>query len=230
MKYKPLIFLFLLGIVSKTIAQSESIKKTDDITIGVTEVLHSNVLKEERPLMIYAPEKRTQKLPLILVFDAESLFETTVAAVKFMNYASEIPQIPEAIVVGITNTKRDRDMPTPQQYCVENGEKRFKDFVKNELIPWLNKKYVWNGHIILIGHSQGGLFVSYLLSEEPTTFSWVIALDAPMDIDTKTNKLKESLLVAIKEGKAINRYISIESVFGWWNEWEKTMPQNGHTM
>lgn len=202
----------------------------DTISIGVIEVLQSKVIKEERPLMIYAPEKRPQNLPLILVFDAESLFETTVAAVKFMNYSSEIPQMPEAIVVGIPNTNRDRDMPLPQQYGVGNGEEKFKNFIKNELIPWLNKKYALNGQIILVGHSQGGLFASYLLSEEPVTFSWVIALDAPMDIDTKTNKLKELILLAIKEEKTKIRYTSIESIFGWDDEHWKSMPQNGQTM
>lgn len=216
-------FLFFTSCTS---AQNE----TNPIIIGEKLTVPSKILHESRKLMVYAPEKVSQKIPLILVFDGESLFETTVAAVKFMNYSSEIPQMPEAIVVGIPNTNRDRDMPTPQQYGVGNGEKNFMDFIKQELIPWVNKKYQLNGHIIAIGHSQGALFVSYLMAEEPGTFSWAIALDAPMNIDTKTNRLKEKLTAVMNEQKIKSRYASIESVFGWGNDWQKSITKNVQAM
>jgi uncharacterized protein len=205
-------------------------QKSNNIIFGEKLTIQSEILNESRQLMVYTPEKVLQKVPLILVFDAESLFETTVAAVKFMSYSSEIPQMPEAIVVGIPNTNRDRDMPTPQQYGVGNGEKNFMDFIKQELIPWVNKKYQLNGHIIAIGHSQGALFVSYLMSEEPETFSWAIALDAPMNIDTKTNRLKAKLTATINEQKIKSRYASIESVFGWGSDWEKSIIKNVQAM
>jgi enterochelin esterase-like enzyme len=205
-------------------------KKPMTIQIGETRTIHSSILSEERQLMIYNPETVSQKLPLIIVFDAESLFETSVAAVKFMNYSSEIPQMPEAVVVGVRNTNRDRDMPIPQQYGVGQTEKNFMNFIKEELIPWLNKQYKLNGHTIVIGHSQGGLFVSYLVAESPGLFPWAIALDAPVNVDAKTNKLKEILSSTINKQADKLRYASIESVYGWGNQWVETFAQNKETM
>jgi hypothetical protein len=219
-----IIYLFFLIFVSSSAAQQ------NPIVVGTSSIMNSEILHESRRLIVYAPGNLKQKYPLILVFDGESLFETTVAAVKFMNYSSEIPQMPEAVIVGVTNTERDRDMPVPQQYGITNGEKNFMNFIKQELIPWVKKKYPLNGHTVAVGHSQGALFVSYLMAEAPETVSWAIALDGPMNMDQKTNRVKEKLAASINEQNIKSRYASIESVFGWGNEWDNSMTIKGKAM
>jgi len=185
------------------------------ITLGERQTIESKIMGEQRELLVYTPDRIAPKLPLILVFDGESLFGPTVAAVRFMNYSSEVPQMPEAIVVGIPNTNRLRDMPIPQQYGMGKGENNFMKFIQEELLPYLEKKYPLNGHVISIGHSQGGLFVSYLMSSAPKAFPWVVALDAPMQVDPRINNLKEAFLKTIHDEKNKLRYASVETLYGW---------------
>src|SRR5215213_3030071 len=185
-----------------------------NFSIGDTQTVHSSILNEDRKIYVYTPRKTNIKIPLILVFDGETLFEPTVFALRFMNRASEIPQVPEALIIGIPNVDRMRDMPIPQQFGGKS-ENNFMQFLSKELIPYLNNRYALNGHTISIGHSQGGMFVSYLLSQSPQNFSWAAALDAPMNIDVKTKNLNESLSTLFKDQKTKSRYISIETLYGW---------------
>jgi hypothetical protein len=57
------------------------------------------------------------------------------------------------------------------------GADDFLGFIKNELIPYVNKNYPSNGDNTIWGHSLSGMFVIYALLKEPTTFKSYIAVD-----------------------------------------------------
>jgi hypothetical protein len=57
------------------------------------------------------------------------------------------------------------------------GADKFLGFIKNELIPYINKQYPSNGDNTLWGHSLSGMFVLYALVKEPMLFKSYIALD-----------------------------------------------------
>ena len=50
-----------------------------------------------------------------------------------------------------------------------NGDK-FLAFIKNELIPVSSKKFRTNGRRVFMGHSWGGQFMAYALSQSPELF------------------------------------------------------------
>jgi len=225
-QFSKLSLILLLFITTQSIAQ----EKNRAITIGERRTIQSSILKESRDLLIYTPGKATTKLPLIIVFDGAGLFSATVSAVRFMNYYSEIPQISEAVIIGIENTDRNRDMPIPQQYGGEKGEDNFLKFVRDEIIPWASKNFSLNGHTIAIGHSQAGLFASYILARSPEHFPWVLALDAPMNVDPKTNPIKEIISKTAKDLSKKVRYASIETVYGWKDEWTKYFSETNSVM
>lgn len=53
---------------------------------------------------------------------------------------------------------------------------RFLQFIKNELIPWIEKEYnAEPSRRILAGHSSGGMFAAYALLEEPGLFESYIS-------------------------------------------------------
>lgn len=222
--FSNLLFTLLLIFTIPAKAQHNNLV----IVPGVEQTIKSSVLRESRKLLIYTPGNISTKLPLILVFDGDALFSATVSAIRFMNYYSEIPQMPEALVIGIENTERNRDMPIPQQYGEEKGEDKFMKFVKEELIPWANNNFPLNGHTIAIGHSQGGYFASYLLSKSPEIFPWILSLDAPMNICSKSVSMKEGIAKAVKDTKV--RYASIEAVYGWRDEWAKYFPVSNNVL
>lgn len=191
--------------------------------------LKSSVLGEQRELLIYSPSKSKTKMPLILVFDGGGLFNATVSTVQFMTSYSEIPQMPEAVILGIQNTDRNRDMPIPQQYG-NGGEENYLKFIKEEVLPWASKKYSLNGHVISIGHSQGAYFTTYLLARSPDIFSWVIALDAPMNVDVQTKVVKEMFSTAIKQPANKIRYASVDATYGWGDQWSKYITESSTAM
>jgi len=121
---KKVIVFIVLGFCFQSLrVQAQT---STPIVLGRQFSIHSTILQEERELMVYLPksfdEASSSRYPVLLVFDAEVLFVPTAAAVHFMHYGSEIPQIPEMIVVGIPNTNRQRDMPIPQRYFTGFGE------------------------------------------------------------------------------------------------------------
>ena len=178
--------------------------------------LHSVVLNEDRIINIYSPPGAKDgggniKYPVLFLFDAESLFQPLVGAVNFMQYSSSLPQLPECYIVGITNTKRERDMPVPQNFQSTNGAKQFYTFLSTELLPFVKKHYQTSGLNVLIGHSQGGLFVTYAALRNTDLFPFVVALDAPIDVDSSLQKDLEQKMT----GKCTLRYFSAETIFGW---------------
>jgi len=200
-------FLFLTGLAAQLYAQSIHTE---------TFPLHSAILKESRSIQVYVPKQSNsikQSYPVIYVFDAASLFWSTVSASRFMNYSSSLPQMPESIVVGIINTNRDRDMPVPQEFASTDGAKNFLQFLSGELAPYINQHYPANGLNILIGHSQGGLFVTYAGLELPALFPFILAMDAPVTVNQ--NLLLE-YQQRISAGCNLN-YFSAETQYGWGN-------------
>ena len=95
--------------------------------------------------------------------------------------------VPPVIIVGIPNrymgeaNQRDRDfLPVHiAQPAISGGAGEFLTFIKNELIPYVDKKYPTNGTNSIYGHSYGGLFVLYALLAEPNLFEAYYATDPP---------------------------------------------------
>jgi hypothetical protein len=65
---------------------------------------------------------------------------------------------------GQSNRNKDLDV-----YFKESG-KRFKNFVFNELVPYINKTYSTSGFNVMVGHSNGAQYNHYLLVEEDNPF------------------------------------------------------------
>ena len=187
---------------------------------GVPITINSAILKESRKVQVYSPapaKTGKQTYPVIYVFDGESLYWPAIGALRFMNYSSYLPQMPEALIVSVPNTRRDRDMPVPQEIMKTEGAKNFLNFLSEDLVPYINKNYPTNGLNVLIGHSQGGLFVTYAGLEKPQLFPFILALDAPMTVNT-------SLLKDYKQRLTNNchlNYFSGETLFGWGKEFSK---------
>ena len=47
------------------------------------------------------------------------------------------------------------------------GNSKFKDFIEKELIPYINQTYRTSNERALVGHSQAGLFTTWMMMEHP---------------------------------------------------------------
>src|SRR5581483_4488266 len=74
--------------------------------------------------------------------------------------------IPPAIIVGIPNTERRRDLTGPTRIASDSaiaphvgGSAAFRRFIRAELLPEINRRYRTTSDRTLIGESLAGLFV-----------------------------------------------------------------------
>jgi predicted alpha/beta superfamily hydrolase len=145
---------------------------------GIKDSIYSPTLKEERRLQIQLPAEyksgSEQKYQVLYLLDGEwnaELFQQAQAWSRQWGFTSPI------IMVGVVNSypnnvnQRFRDLtPTPAGQNGAGGGPKLLAFLKDELIPYITKKYPSNGSNILWGHSLGGLFVLYTLFTEPQLF------------------------------------------------------------
>jgi predicted alpha/beta superfamily hydrolase len=152
------------------------------IIIGETIKLKSAILDEERTLQISLPDEyqnSREKYPVIYLLDGESQFAHTVGAVRFLG---KVNQMPQAIIVGIPNTNRNRDLSPPTSKAQDlktlpggGGAGKFLSFLIDELRPSINRDYRTQPYNILFGHSGAGLFVIHTFLNRPDAFSTYIA-------------------------------------------------------
>ena len=134
-----LIFVF---VSSRSFAQR-------DVLPMLRDSLYSEILKEERGFDIVLPAKydpqSPEKYEMIYVMDAEWSTRITSNIYEFLS----IDFMPQSIIVGVNNTPsgkenmRSRDFTPTKVDGNPNtgGADLFLSFIKNELIPYIKKKY-----------------------------------------------------------------------------------------
>ena len=144
----------------------------------IRDSLYSETLQEKRYLEIVLPDSSLQKpgekYEVIYLLDGE----WNINLVPFIHrFTAQEGFLPPAIFVGLPNTylkgvnQRDRD------FLPVNAADKFLDFLRKEVIPYIEKKYPTNGERTLFGHSYGGLFVGYTFLTDPQLFNAYLASD-----------------------------------------------------
>lgn len=160
----------------------------DDINIGKKLIIHSEIIGEDRPILVYVPEelKKNEPLYVIYLLDGNDHFHTVTGIVKsLVNYEL----IPKTMVVGIETTNRSRDFlpkingepKTKFQKFVsskwpDSGQDNFLKFIGQELIPFIDKNYSTYPHRTLIGHSNGGTLALSAMFNKPELFNNYLAV------------------------------------------------------
>ena len=153
---------------------------------------YSEVFKQYRTISIALPEKynKEKKYPVVYILDGSSLFESAfltsrlLSNEKFEDDGSsyENNTIPEVIIVGIYHNNRGfetqpdlKNSAKASQFLLE-GSVQLKDYLFDELVPFINKKYNTSGYNSIIGHSNTGHFVLNLPFQEKNPFRGIVAL------------------------------------------------------
>jgi len=138
------------------------------------------VLNEDRNILIYLPDgykQSTATYPVIYLMDAETHWFHTGSSAAFL---ALLVKMPKAIIVGIVNTDRARDMtPHPaipdKDFPGGGGSVKFLSFINEELKPYITAHYRTDPFTILTGTSLSGLFVINTFITEPNAFNAYIA-------------------------------------------------------
>lgn len=192
-----------------------------EIVIGTTDSVHSAILNETRPFMVYVPNRGNsifseQKYPVVYLLDGDSHFHAVSGIIQDLSVNNGV--IPQMIVVAIPNTDRTRDL-TPTHSTRSNdgkeveylrssgGAEKFTSFIEQELMPYVESHYPTLPHKALIGHSFGGLFVMNTLVYHPQLFNTYIAIDPSMWWDR--NKLLDACATALRSDKLKGRSLYV---------------------
>lgn len=201
---KTIILLTLLILTTNTIFSQE-------IKVGFKDSVESTILNENRKIIVKLPrdyKNSNKSYPVIYRLDGDiDLYLETVGVINRLVYAEEL--MSETIVVMIENTKRNRDMmPTNTSFFKsEPGAENFKEFIENELIPYINKTYRTTNEKVLCGQSLSAIFTLYYFLTSPDSFDSFIACSGGFPdcedyfinltndlLETKQNKTKKIFL------------------------------------
>lgn len=178
-KFISFFILLIIGGTANIVHAQDTVRRISDI--GILDSLHSDFLKEERILQVFMPQDykpgSNDKYDVLYVLDGGNWNTGLIKNVQ--HFVEGESYMPPTIIVSVLGIDRIKDF-TPTHgadWKTSGGAGNFLGFIKDELIPYINKKYPSNGDNTLWGHSLGGMFVINALLKEPKTFKSYIAVD-----------------------------------------------------
>ena len=161
---------------------------------------YSKILDEDRRIYIQTPAgmKPYEAYPVLYLLDGEALTVMAGGQVQYLSESYKI--IPSLVIVGIENTDRTRDL-TPTHSIIgpdgkpdttarafgktSGGGEKFLQFMKEELMPYIESNYPTAPYKILAGHSLGGLMAVYCMINHPDFFNAYIAISPSIQWDNE---------------------------------------------
>jgi len=172
-----------------------AVTKVQPLNFGITQVLPSKELGENRVINIHLPPgynpEDTLTYPVIYIIDGgadEDFFH--IAGIVRYNNQPWINRFPPSIVVGIENVNRRRDctFAVPDldfldrlgfdkaAFPAYGGSARYIAFLERELIPFIAEKYKGVRERTIIGESLAGLLATEVLLRHRSLFDRYIII------------------------------------------------------
>ena len=145
----------------------------------IYEEFNSDRLQETRRLKIQLPrnyDTSTDKVyPVIIVLDADYLFEPVAGNVDYFSYWEDMP---ESIVVGVmqARTRFDDCNYDPGNYLPSEKGADFFEFLGLELLPYIDESYRTAKFVVGVGHDFTANFLNFYLYKSPPLFNGYIVL------------------------------------------------------
>ncbi|MFS4415889.1 alpha/beta hydrolase [Maribacter sp. 2307ULW6-5] len=143
------------------------------------EIFESFKLQERRDVHYYFPPQMDadKRYPLIVVLDADYLFDQTVAISKFY---SRFHGMPESIVVGVSQSKDDIRLEDcafdPESGLPSEKGSKFFEFLGMEMIPYLDLNYSTAPFKMIVGYDITANFMNYWLFKDRSLFNAYVAI------------------------------------------------------
>ncbi len=165
-----------------------------------------------------------QRYPVVYLLDADYSFAI---ARNIVEHLSDRGHLRQAIVVGIAyagppayQVNRTRDYtPThiltggygPEAQAVSGGAPAFRRFIAEDLVPYIAHTYRASDERILVGHSYGGLFASWVALTQPSLFTGYIAVSPSLWYDSGMMFRLERSAIDGRDDLPIRMYMAVGS-------------------
>ncbi|MEE1961367.1 alpha/beta hydrolase-fold protein [Allomuricauda taeanensis] len=159
------------------------------------EIFESFKLQERRNVSYYFPEDYSEekKYPLLVVLDAEYLFDLVVANAKFQ---SRLDRMPQVIVVGVGQAENDirlEDCAHEEFSGLPSDKgKMFYEFLGTELIPYLETSYNIAPFKMFVGYDITANFGNYYLFKDRSLFNSYVSISPTLATEME-NRVPERL-------------------------------------
>ncbi len=180
-----LLFIFFLSSFSLLAQDSDTIRNKN-----IYDKIYSAKLNSEREITIQLPRDYDlddeKRYPLFIVFDGDYLFEVVSGNVDYMSFWGDIP---EAIVVGINQIDsryNDTSVLDNINFTPISSTANFFEFVTQELLPYINKKYRTTQYRVAVGHERTANFINFFLLKKAPIMNGYIVVSPKY-----TKKMKE---------------------------------------
>lgn len=211
--------ILILGLfLTLSISQAQITDVSAKLPSPILETIYSEIVDDTYKIFIslppnYSPEERSY--PVLYYLDAWTYTGVLNSAVARQTHFKHIIPV---ILVGISNETnfkekaeiRRRDyLPSLKSTDTVHRADDFLQFIKTELIPHIESKYAVNQNDRgLLGHSNGGVFCTWVLRQEPELFQ-KIGISSPwLGYKDKSLFKDEKLLTNIKNLKNLKIFIS----------------------
>lgn len=175
MKKKVFILLAVL-LCSQTLIFSQV---NEALSIGEKITYDSKIFGESRELFVSMPYvyDSLKSYPVLYLLYPKACFHRAKAAARYLEGKNGIPGM---ILIGICSSDEGSDI-FPFENRRTSGAKgeEFLNSIKNEVIPFVENKYLTDTLRILAGFSNSGMFANYVMVKEPDLFTSYI-FSSPM--------------------------------------------------
>lgn len=183
----------------------------EPVSIGAFRLLHSDVLDEDRTLLVCLPkdyEETGMSYPVLYVLYGDQIRGYFAEAVHIVDRLSEEGSMPKLIVVGVANVDRYRDLSAVERPGMPSGIEPFSRFVTEELLPFVEREYRTKDYRVLIGPQAGAEFGFYTLAKRPGLFDAFI-LENPFRSGQVHDVLVEMMSDLLDEGLPSFTFIQV---------------------
>jgi len=190
-KHSLNIFLFIISI------NFLSSQNLDSLYVSrLNDTILSKFLNEKRSLEIQLPRSYNIELeknyPLMIVLDADYMFNIVAGSVDYLSYWGDIP---ENLVVGIKQKDsrfKDSSVFDNITHTPITSTASFYDFIVNELIPYFSKNYRISNFRIVVGQERTANFANFFLLKDNPQIRGVISI-SPKISENMSRYLSENL-------------------------------------
>ena len=182
----PVMVPFLaFALAAPALAQTAS--AATPLAIGETFTIESRALGETRVINVYRPhswdETEGAARPVLCMPDG-GIGEDFLHVAGLLQISTLNGTMRPFILVGIENTQRRRDMTGPTMVATDReiapvvgGSAAFRAFIRDELMPEIERRYATTRERAIVGESLAGLFIVETFMLEPALFDTYIAFD-----------------------------------------------------
>ncbi len=181
----PIVALALVSCEQAPPPPPVTLQGDTELVIGTGYPLESKVFGDSRTINVYLPmgyAERDEEFPVLYLVDG-GIQQDFIPMAGLAALATLSGQFREFILVGIQSNDRGFELTAPSDIPYDNehlphngGSEQFRQFLREEVKPFITDRYRTSGEDGIIGESLAGLFITETFLRAPDSFNHFMAI------------------------------------------------------